>query len=129
MTWLFDTTCAARSQSVEAWTRGTRAVLRWRVTRDKLKALLQEYGRVALWTYFVIFALVLAGFAIAISAGFQPSSATGGAGLLLSAWLATKLTQPFRIAGTLVATPVIAALLKKWRKPPTAKAVGSAEPS
>ncbi len=87
------------------------------MTREKLKTLLEEYGRVAIWTYLVIWLTVLAGFAIAISAGVSVSSTTGGAGVLLSAWLATKLTQPFRIAGTLAATPVVAALLKKWRKP------------
>jgi hypothetical protein len=87
------------------------------VTRDKLKALLEEYGRVAIWTYLVIWLTVLAGFAIAITAGVQVSTATGGAGVLLSAWLATKLTQPLRIAGTLAATPVVAAALRKWRKP------------
>jgi hypothetical protein len=35
--------------------------------------------------------------------------------VLGAAWLATKLTQPLRIAGTLALTPVIAAVLKKWR--------------
>lgn len=87
------------------------------MTRDKLKALLEEYGRVAIWTYLVIWLSVLAGFAIAIKAGAQVSTATGGAGVLLSAWLATKLTQPLRIAGTLAATPLVAAALRKWRKP------------
>ena len=94
------------------------------MTRDKLKALLEEYGRVAIWTYLVIFLVVLAGFAVAISVGFKPSSTTSGAGVLLSAWLATKLTQPFRIAGTLAATPAVAALLKKWRKPAPPAAAG-----
>jgi hypothetical protein len=95
------------------------------VTRDKLKALLEEYGRVAIWTYLVIWLSVLAGFAIAISSGVKVSSTSGGAGVLLSAWLATKLTQPLRIAGTLAATPVIATLLKKRRKPAPS---GAAEP-
>ncbi|RYZ09786.1 MAG: hypothetical protein EOO73_02580 [Myxococcales bacterium] len=87
------------------------------MTREKLKALLEEYGRVAIWTYLVIWLTVLAGFAIAISAGMNVSTTTGGAGVLLSAWVATKLTQPLRIAGTLAATPVIASLLKKYRRP------------
>lgn len=91
-------------------------MLRWGVTREKLKAHLEEYGRVAIYTYLVIWLTVLAGFVIAISAGVSVSTTGGGAGVLLSAWLATKLTQPLRIAGTLAATPVIAAVLKKWRK-------------
>jgi hypothetical protein len=86
---------------------------------------MEEYGRVAIWTYLVIWLTVLAGFAIAIASGMSVSSSTGGAGVLLSAWLATKLTQPLRIAGTLAATPLVAAALKKWRKPQTDKPVGA----
>lgn len=85
------------------------------MTKEKLKTLLEEYGRVAIWTYLVIWLSVLAGFIIAISFGVSVSTSTGGAGVLLSAWLATKLTQPLRIAGTLAATPVVAGVIKKWR--------------
>lgn len=92
------------------------------MTRDKLKLLLQEYGRIVLWVYLVIWLIVLAGFATAIAAGFNVKSvSTSGLGVLGAAWLATKLTQPLRIAGTLGLTPVIAAALKKWHgrgKPP-----------
>ena len=86
------------------------------MTRDKLKLLLAEYGRIVLWVYLGIWLVVLAGFALAISAGFNVKSASAsGLGVLGAAWLATKLTQPLRIAGTLMLTPVIAAALKKWR--------------
>jgi hypothetical protein len=86
------------------------------VTRDKLKLLLEEYGRIVLWVYLVIWLIVLAGFALAISAGFNVKSvSTSGLGVLGAAWLATKLTQPLRIAGTLALTPVVSAVLKKWR--------------
>lgn len=90
------------------------------VTRDKLKALLEEYGRVAIWTYLVIWISVLAGFALAIAAGFRSESTEGGAGVLLGAWLATKLTQPLRIAATLALTPVVSAVLRKLRPAPPA---------
>ena len=86
------------------------------MTREKLKLLLEEYGRIVLWVYLVIWLVVLAGFAFAISAGFNVKSvSTSGLGVLGAAWLATKLTQPLRIAGTLALTPVIATVLKKWR--------------
>lgn len=88
------------------------------MTRDKLKSLLAEYGNVAIGTYLVIWMLTLAGFAVAISLGFQVESATGGVGLAGASWVATKLTQPLRIAGTLMLTPVVAALLRKSRRPP-----------
>ncbi len=85
------------------------------MTRAKLKVLLEEYGRVAIWVYVVIWLSVLVGFAIAISAGFGPKSTRADLGVVGAAWLATKLTQPLRIAGTLVLTPAVSALLAKWR--------------
>jgi hypothetical protein len=85
------------------------------VTRAKLKLLLEEFGRVAIWVYLVIWLTVLAGFAIAISAGFNVKGGPAGMGVLGAAWIATKLTQPLRIAGTLLLTPAVSALLGKWR--------------
>lgn len=87
------------------------------MTRDKLKVLLEEYGRIAIGTYLVIWLSVLAGFAIAIASGFRTESTSGGAGVLLGAWVATKLTQPLRIAATLALTPLVAAVLRKLRPP------------
>jgi hypothetical protein len=89
------------------------------MTRAKLKELLEEYGRVALYTYVVIWLAVLAGFVVAISLGFRDAGAAEGAGVLLSAWVATKLTQPLRIAATLGLTPLVAAVLRKWKRPPS----------
>jgi len=86
--------------------------------RDKLKALLENYGGVALGTYLVLWLAVLAGFAIAIAAGFRAQSAESSAGVLLGAYLATKVTQPLRIAATLVLTPVVAAVLRRFRGAP-----------
>ena len=101
-------------------------MLRSAMTREKLKGLLEEYGRVAMGTYLVIWLSVLAGFAIAISAGFSVGSAPGGVGVLGAAWIATKLTQPLRIAGTLAATPLVAAAIKKWRGVPEGEVVDRA---
>lgn len=93
------------------------------MTREKLKTLLAEYGNVAIYTYLVIWVLTLAGFAIAISFGMQVKGAASGTGVALGAWLATKLTQPLRIAGTLALTPLVAALLRKLRPKPDTKPV------
>jgi hypothetical protein len=91
-----------------------KAVIDWsKRAPARLQALLEEYGWTAMVTYFAIFALVLGGFAIAIQQGVQVKSVEGNAGVLFGAWAATKLTQPFRIAATLVLTPFIARLLKK----------------
>jgi hypothetical protein len=86
------------------------------VTRERLKALLAEYGRVALYTYLGLFVLVFAGFALAIAAGIQVESAQGGAGVLGMAYVATKVTQPLRIAGTLALTPLIASGINRLRR-------------
>jgi hypothetical protein len=91
-----------------------KAIVDWcKRAPTRLQALLEEYGWTAMTIYFAIFALVLAGFAIAIQQGVQVESAEGNAGVLAGAWVATKLTQPLRIAATLVLTPFIARLLKK----------------
>jgi hypothetical protein len=83
--------------------------------KAKLEALIEEYGPIALYTYFGLFFSVLAGFAIAIQSGVEVESASGGAGVLGAAYVATKVTQPVRIAVTLVATPAIARLVRRWR--------------
>lgn len=86
--------------------------------KDRLKALLEEYGTVAIGTYFGIFFLVLGAFAIAIQLGVKVESTAGTAGTLAAAWVATKLTQPLRIVGTLVLTPILGKLVQRIRKPP-----------
>ncbi len=88
------------------------------MTREKLKVLLEQYGRVALGTYVVIWLAVLAGFTLAFSAGFRSESTPAEAGVLLGAWGATKLTQPLRIAATIALTPVVGAVARKLRSAP-----------
>lgn len=85
-----------------------------------MKALFDEFGMVAVVTYFAIFALVIGGFAVAISMGVQVEGAAGTAGTLAAAWVAAKLTQPLRIIATLVLTPFIGRFLRRFRKTPAA---------
>lgn len=92
------------------------------MTREKLKSLLAEYGNVALATYVAIWLLTLAGTASAISLGWKVESAGSGLGLAGAAWLATKATQPLRIAGTLALTPLVAAVMRKIKGKPRVKA-------
>lgn len=89
-----------------------------RYMKGRIQALVAEYGSVALVTYLVIFAAVLVGFTAAIGAGFEVEGAAAGTGTLAAAWLATKLTQPLRIAGTVVLTPVVAGLVRRARRRP-----------
>ena len=85
------------------------------MTREKLKSLLAEYGSLAIVTWFVIWGLTLAGFALAFSAGVDVMGVSSGAGVFGAAYVATQLTKPLRIAGTLALTPIVAAVLRKLR--------------
>ena len=85
---------------------------------ERIKALLAEYGRTAIVVYLVMFAIVFAGFLIAVgAAGYAPDGAASGAGVIGLAWLATKLTQPLRILATLALTPLVSAAVKRLRRP------------
>lgn len=81
--------------------------------RKRLKQLLAEYGIVAVVLYFLIFFLVLGGVWIGIRAGWKPRSVSGGLGTFAAVYIITKLTQPLRIAATLVLTPFVARLYEK----------------
>jgi hypothetical protein len=76
--------------------------------RKTVQHLLTEYGAVAVVVYFAIFFAVLFGFWAAIRFGWRPSSAAGSVGTWTAAYIATKLTQPLRIAATLALTPLVA---------------------
>ena len=86
--------------------------------KDRLKQLMIEYGSLALWVYFGIFAVVLVGFALAIRFGFEVESTTGTASMWGAAWVSTKLTQPLRILATLALTPVVMQILRRIKRQP-----------
>ena len=83
--------------------------------KKTVQKLITEYGTVALIVYFAIFFAVLGGFWLAIRFGWRPSSAVGNVGTLAAAYIATKLTQPIRIAATLVMTPIVAKIYERVR--------------
>jgi hypothetical protein len=93
--------------------------------KEKLKALLAEYGPIAIVIYFVIFLAVYLSFYISITGGFQPEGVGETAGTFGAAWLATKLTQPLRILATLVLTPLVGGLIKRYRRTPLDEAVAA----
>lgn len=97
----------------------------------RIERLISEYGRLAVVIYFIVFAAVLAGFALAIQLGYSAASsdapgdpvttasAMSTAGTWGAAWVATKVTQPLRIAATIALTPLVARALpwfKSWGK-------------
>ena len=83
--------------------------------KKTVQKLLAEYGTVAVVVYFTIFFAVLGGFWLAIRFGWRPTSAAGTVGTLAAAYIATKVTQPIRIAATLVITPIVAKLYERVR--------------
>ncbi|HMA94381.1 MAG TPA: hypothetical protein VKP30_16935 [Polyangiaceae bacterium] len=86
--------------------------------RQRLNQLMLEYGQVAVWTYFAIFAIVLLVFAGAIKLGFhQTGTAAGTVGVWGAAYIATKLTQPIRIAATLALSPLFMKLARLRKRP------------
>ncbi len=95
-------------------------------TTDRLKARLAEWGPLFLIVWFAIFGVVLVGFALAIKFGFRPESTAGAWGTWGAAWVATQLTKPLRLAATVVITPALGALLKRFRR---ARSPGEARPT
>jgi hypothetical protein len=79
-----------------------------RIVRNKLKQILAEYGPIALVVYLTLFFLVLFSAWGAIHFGWRPESVAANVGSFTAAYLATKLTQGFRVAATLALTPVVA---------------------
>jgi len=86
--------------------------------KKTVQKLLAEYGTIAVVVYFVIFFGVLGAFWLAIRFGWRPTSAAGSVGTFAAAYIATKLTQPLRIAATLVVTPLVAKLYERMRGRP-----------
>ena len=84
--------------------------------KQKLKNLIELYGSIAFFCYIAIFIISMVGFYVAIQAGVDLNSyeffsgKLGSAGTVVLAWAATKVIQPFRIALTLLLTPVVAKL-------------------
>lgn len=96
--------------------------------RKTLQTFLVEYGAIAVVVYLLIFTLVLVGFWAAINFGWQPTSVAGNAGAWTAAYIATKFTQPLRIAATLAITPFIAKLYERVTGRAPAKAGQSRTP-
>jgi hypothetical protein len=86
------------------------------MNKAKLKALIVQYGSIAVYTYFFLFVVVLAGFALAISTGLKTDGSLGRLGILGAAWMATKLTQPVRIVASVALTPIVARLFNVQKK-------------
>jgi hypothetical protein len=89
--------------------------------RKTIQNLFVEYGAVAVVVYLALFFAVLFGFWAAIRFGWQPTSVMASAGTWTAAYIATKVTQPLRIAATIAATPFLARLYERTLAPVVGK--------
>lgn len=85
--------------------------------KERLKKQFTEYPRIAIITYLTLSIISIAGFSIAIGMGAQPSTATGTLGVIGAGWVAAKALMPLRILATLALTPLIAAVVQRFKKP------------
>ena len=79
---------------------------------SKVQNLFAKYGRIGIFVYLIIFFLTLLGFWVLLTAGVDIRtwsffSELGNIGAFGLAYAATKITQPIRIALTLLITPLI----------------------
>jgi len=87
--------------------------------KKTLKDILAEYGAIAVVVYLVLFAAVLIGSYFAIRFGWTTKSAAGTAGIWTAAYIVTKITQPLRIAATVILSAFIGRILDRRQKPET----------
>lgn len=85
--------------------------------KKTLKEILAEYGAIAVVVYLVLFAVVLVGSYFAIRFGWTTDSTAGRAGIWTAAYIVTKITQPLRIAATVVLSAFIGRLWERRKKP------------
>jgi hypothetical protein len=85
--------------------------------KKTLKEILAEYGMIAVVVYLVLFAAVLIGSYFAIRFGWTTNSTAGTAGTWTAAYIVTKITQPLRIAATVLLSAFIGRLWEKKHKP------------
>jgi hypothetical protein len=83
--------------------------------KQRLSAHFDEYGKIAIITYFTLSILAIIGFSIAIGVGVEPSGATGLLGVIFAGWALAKATLPLRILITLGLTPLVAFVVRRRR--------------
>ncbi|MBN2801299.1 MAG: DUF1279 domain-containing protein [Deltaproteobacteria bacterium] len=101
---------------------------RLRQLRERYDRLVAEYGKVAIVTYFSLYAAVIGGAWVAIEAGWETGTTAEGAGKFAVIYGILKLSQPFRILATIGLTPLVARGVRRVRGAPVALAAPPEEP-
>jgi len=81
--------------------------------RKSLKEFVVEYGAIGLIVYLSSTVIVCLIAWFALSMGWKPESTVGSAGMWAAVYIIAKLTQPFRIAGSIAITPLIARVYER----------------
>jgi hypothetical protein len=84
--------------------------------KQRLAAHFNEYGQIAIVTYFTLSILTIIGFSVAIGIGTSPESTAGVFGVIAAGWVAAKATLPIRILITLAITPVVAVVVRRLQR-------------
>jgi len=84
-------------------------------SRQRLRRFVLEFGTLGLTVHYVIYGLVLIGFALSIRWSGTLREST--LGVWAAAYVAAKLTMPLRVLGTVALTPLLRGLLRRLRKP------------
>ena len=92
----------------------------WNDLKTRYADLVAEYGMVALGTWLTLALVTFISLVVAIRLGVHIESAAGSAGTFGAAYVGLQLTKPFRIAATLVLTPIVATTLRRRRDTPEA---------
>ena len=79
---------------------------------SKIQDLIEEYGKVALVIYLLLWGAVVAVTMGAILLGLTGEKVEGLWAMLVASWVMAKITQIPRIAATVALTPLVATWLK-----------------
>ena len=83
---------------------------------SKIQDLIEEYGKVALVIYLLLWGAVVAVTMGAILLGLTGEKVEGLWAMLVASWVMAKITQIPRIAATVALTPLVATWLKGRRR-------------
>jgi hypothetical protein len=85
-------------------------------SRQRLRRFFLEFGALGLAVHYVVYGLVMLGFALSIGSSRTLRESSGTLGIWAAAYVAAKLTMPVRALATVALTPLLRALIRRPRK-------------
>lgn len=89
---------------------------------DRLKRLVEEYGKIGIIVYVVLCLLNFGGVYLAMQFGWRPESVVGQGATLGAAYFVYKLSMPVRIGAAVLVTPILAKLAGRFARTPPPRA-------